>query len=62
MGWRSEDGAMSETREVHELTPDELNTVSRFGIHDLDIEADRYERRTVDSMNSRAAQHGSEES
>lgn len=46
MGWRTEDGAMNETREVRELSADQLTTVSRFGIHDLDIEADRYDRRT----------------
>lgn len=45
MGWRTEDGALNETREVRELSTDELTTVSRFGIHNLDIEADRHTRR-----------------
>lgn len=46
MAWLSEDGPLNETREVRELSTAELATVSRFGIHDLDIEADRYDRRT----------------
>lgn len=46
MGWRTEDGALNETRSIIELSAEELDTVTRFGIHNLDIEADRHQRHT----------------
>jgi hypothetical protein len=47
MGWRTEDGLLNEIRAVAHLTRDELATVSRFGIHDLDIEADIHDGRII---------------
>jgi hypothetical protein len=47
MGWRTEDGLLNEIRAVAHLSREELATVSRFGIHDDDVERDRYDGRII---------------
>ena len=47
MGWRTEDGALNEARNIRELSSDELGTVERFGIHDDDVEHDRGDGRII---------------